>query len=114
MDPSDSISQDKIDAAFGVAQKTLVQLIARLPEELRPEALRAGYRLAARNAFPGEEDFLGSYMDETQDIVLYVVTLLEYCIEEELDFEREVEITYLHEFGHHLGLGENELLDRGL
>ena len=33
---------------------------------------------------------------------------------EDGDYSKQLVITYLHEFGHHLGLGENELEARGL
>ena len=40
--------------------------------------------------------------------------LRDYCAEEGLSFEEEVRVTYLHEFGHYLGLEEDDMDARGL
>ena len=40
--------------------------------------------------------------------------ILDYCGEDLPTFDEEVRITYIHEFGHYLGLDEFELESRGL
>ena len=40
--------------------------------------------------------------------------LWDYCGEDLPTFDEEVRITYIHEFGHFLGLDESELESRGL
>ena len=40
--------------------------------------------------------------------------LWDYCGEDLSTFDEEVRITYIHEFGHFLGLNESELESRGL
>ena len=40
--------------------------------------------------------------------------LWDYCGEDLPTFDEEVRITYIHEFGHCLGLSESELESRGL
>ena len=40
--------------------------------------------------------------------------LWDYCGEDLSTFDEEVCITYIHEFGHYLGLDESELESRGL
>ena len=100
---------------IAAARRTLYALIARLPHELREEALRIAYDLRKRCTDPGDEDLLGGYFRGTVPVItLYVETIQEECVRNGSDFQREIEITYLHEFGHHLGLGEGELLKRGL
>ena len=97
-----------------MAARTVEALIARLPDELRPEALELSIDLCERSAEPDQQDCLGSYYRSTQLIELYLKVIHEYCLENSVDFQRQIEITYLHELGHHLGLGEQALLDRGL
>src|SRR5947209_6271737 len=97
------------------ARKTLYALIARLPAELREEAVRVGYDLRKRCTEPGGEKTLGEYTRLLVPVItLYLEAIREECVEQGSDFQREIEITYLHEFGHHLGLGEGELVKRGL
>ena len=40
--------------------------------------------------------------------------LWDYCGEDLPTFDEEVRITYIHEFGHYLGLNESELEAQGL
>ncbi len=85
-----------------------------IPDELRPEALALSIDLCERSADPDQQDWLGSYSRSAQLIELYLKVIHEYCVENSVNFQRQIEITYLHELGHHLGLGEQALLDRGL
>jgi hypothetical protein len=94
------------------AKQTIDALIGRLPEEVRPEALRIGYQLQNRKR--DRPDTLGDYARWDHTIMLYLETIREDCLEESWDFCTEVERTYLHEFGHHLGLNEAEVEKFGL
>lgn len=51
---------------------------------------------------------------EVPTITLFLRNLRDYCAEEGLSFEEEVRVTYLHEFGHYLGLEEGDMDARGL
>lgn len=51
---------------------------------------------------------------EVPAITLFLRNLRDYCAEEGLSFEEEVRVTYLHEFGHYLGLEEGDMDARGL
>jgi hypothetical protein len=95
-----------------IAKRTVDALISRLPDELRPEAIRIGYEL--RKRCWDEDDILGDYGLPAQLITLYLESIRDHCAAKSLDFCSEVEKTYLHEFGHHLGLGEGDLENRGL
>lgn len=94
-----------------IAKHTLDALIARLPDELRPEALRIGYELRKRCR---DEHLWGSYNQSAHLIRIYVEAIREDCREESRSFCTEVERTYLHELGHHLGLGEEDVEKYGL
>lgn len=105
-------SPDRWEEVAGVAKQTINALISRLPDDLRSEAARIGYELRKR-CWDGAET-LGDYDRSAHLITLYVDTICDHCSTQSLDFRREIEITYLHELGHHLGLSEDDLEKRGL
>ena len=108
--PPDKSWEDVVSAA-----RTHVDaLIGRLPENLRGEALRIGCRFSKRSDDPHAQDSLGGYTRSGERISLYLDAIEEHCRAEGLDYLREIEITYLHELGHHLGLEENDLEQRSL
>lgn len=47
-------------------------------------------------------------------ILLYLTSLWEFSGEDPEIFRDEVRVTYLHELGHYLGWGEDDLAQRGL
>jgi predicted Zn-dependent protease with MMP-like domain len=47
-------------------------------------------------------------------MLLDLATIEAFCVEEGEDFSEQVRITYLHEFGHHIGFDEGDLEERGL
>lgn len=47
-------------------------------------------------------------------IILFLENLWDFAEGDSDIFREEVRITFLHELGHYLGLGEDELTDRGL
>ena len=51
---------------------------------------------------------------ESPSITFFLAELWDYCGEDLPTFDEEVRITYIHEFGHYLGLDESELEFRGL
>mgnify|MGYP003313925575 FL=1 len=51
---------------------------------------------------------------ESPSITLFLAELWDYCGEDMPTFDEEIRITYIHEFGHYLGLDESELEARGL
>ena len=51
---------------------------------------------------------------ESPSITIFLAELWDYCGEDLSTFDEEVRITYIHEFGHYLGLDESELESRGL
>jgi hypothetical protein len=107
-----SAAEQTAEEMLACAKLTVDALISRLPDDLRPEALRIGYELQRRCR--DDADLLGEYARSADLIILYVQTIHEDCLEQGRDFLREVETTYLHELGHHLGLNEEEIEKRGL
>ena len=51
---------------------------------------------------------------ESPSIPFFLAELWDYCGNDLPTFDEEVRITYIHEFGHYLGLDESELESRGL
>ena len=113
------------------AEAIVREVIASLPEDLRayadevpvfyefdiaPHWLRDGVEPDSLGLFSGpsrrdSEDF---DCPEAPAITLFLQNLSVYCREEGLSFEDEVRTTYLHEFGHYLGLEEDDMDLRGL
>jgi predicted Zn-dependent protease with MMP-like domain len=106
------VKQETWEDMSATAKQTIDALIGRLPEELRPEASRIGYQLQKRKR--DRDDTLGDYARSVHRITIYLETIRQDCLEESRDFCTEIERTYLHEFGHHLGLDENGVEKFGL
>ena len=107
------------------------RVIAELPPDLRMLAERvpvfcewemAGHWLEEGVADDSMGLFSGPALNEPTDpdclespsITLFLAELWDYCGEDLPTFDEEVRITYIHEFGHYLGLDESELESRGL
>ena len=96
------------------------EAIAALPAEIMAEARQVP--VIFEEVCEDDPDIMGTYGHFTPDeigeangpIILYLVTIDEFCAEEDEDFAEEVRLTYLHELGHHLGWDEVDLEERGL
>ncbi len=51
---------------------------------------------------------------ESPAITFFLSELWDYCDGDQAAFDEEARITYLHEFGHYLGLEEDDMEERGL
>ena len=71
----------------------------------------AGYELHKRCR---DEHLWGSYTRSAHLVELYLEAIRDDCLEHSKDFCTELERTYLHEFGHHLGLDEQGVEKYGL
>lgn len=110
--------------AVGAAQR-------QLPPEIRPLAravpvhyeqapdadlLAEGFEPDILGLFTGNSH--GAELNTTNpappQILLFLPSLWEYAEEDVEIFKEEVRLTYLHELGHYLGWGEDELTSRGL
>ena len=107
------------------------RVIAELPPDLRTLAERVPvfceWEMAEHWLEEGVADdsmglFSGPALNEPTDpdclespsITFFLAELWDYCGEGLPTFDEEVRITYIHEFGHYLGLNESELEARGL
>ena len=107
------------------------RVIAELPPDLRTLAERVPvfceWELAEHWLEEGVADdsmglFSGPALNEPTDsdclespsITFFLAEHWDYCEEDLPTFDEEVRITYIHEFGHYLGLDESELESRGL
>ena len=107
------------------------RVVAELPPDLRTLAERvpvfcewemAGHWLEEGVADDSMGLFSGPALNEPTDpdclespsITFFLAELWDYCGEDLPTFDEEVRITYIHEFGHYLGLNESELEARGL
>ena len=107
------------------------RVIAELPPDLRTLAERVPvfceWEMAEHWVEEGVADdsmglFSGPALNEPTDpdclespsITFFLAELWDYCGEDLPTFDEEVRITYIHEFGHYLGLDEPELEARGL
>ena len=119
------------DALAARAEAVVREVVASLPDDLRTLAeavpvfyeadiarhwLRDGVEPDSLGLFSGPsradpDDFACA---EAPAITLFLRNLRDYCAEEDLSFEEEVRVTYLHEFGHYLGLEEGDMESRGL
>ncbi len=114
-----------------VAESEIDSILRSLPAELTAEARRLPVTFEAR---PGkalradgiEPDTLGLFVGEPfadfesgtsplpPHVILFLQNLWDAADEEEKVYREEVRTTFLHEFGHYLGLDESDLEERGL
>lgn len=114
-----------------LAQNEVEATIAALPEALRREAGKLPVTFERRPnrglQLDGiEPDTLGlftgsEFADEgvsasplPAQIILFLENIADQAHQDETVFREEVRTTYLHELGHYLGLGEEDLFERGL
>jgi predicted Zn-dependent protease with MMP-like domain len=114
------MTEQQWEQLFEKADRVVKETIAAMPRELRTEAEKVPCLF---ERWPPEgEDVLGRYLSFEEHViseapgpfVLYLGAIHEDCEEFELDYADEVRTTYLHELGHHLGLDEGDLDERGL
>ena len=120
--------QDQLERRVG---EVVRRVIAELPPDLRTLAERVPvfceWEMAEHWLEEGVADdsmglFCGPAINEPTDpdclespsITFFLAELWDYCGEDMPTFDEEIRITYIHEFGHYLGLNESELEARGL
>lgn len=110
------------ESLFDRADKTIKSTIASLPAPIREHAEKVATLLEKWPHDESEPDMLGQYhgfeenhLSETLGpIFIFIGPIYELCRDDNVPFEEEVRITYLHELGHFLGLDESDLEERGL
>jgi predicted Zn-dependent protease with MMP-like domain len=102
------------------AQRVIEMTIADFPPEIRNEAQKVP--VLFEEECQNDPEIMGLYghfvpgelSEANGPIILYLLTIDDYCYDEEEDFATEVRLTYLHELGHHFGWDEGDLEERGL
>ena len=108
------------EALKAKAGRVIESTLAELPPEICAEAEKVP--VLFEEVCEDDPEIMGTYGHfepgemsvANGPIVLYLVTIKDYCLEEESDFTEEVRVTYLHELGHHFGWDEEDLEERGL
>ena len=123
----DAIAKRLVKTAEEVVRKTL----GELPADLRVLAgkvpvLFEPWPNDALVADGWDEDLLGMFSGDGIDvpehergpmppqILLFYENLWDFAEEDETVYRDEIRITFLHELGHYLGLGEQDIEERGL
>jgi predicted Zn-dependent protease with MMP-like domain len=119
------------DRLTKLAANTVGAAQRQLPPEIRPFARTVAVHYERRPSDDVltegfEPDILGLFVGDphgselSQDnplppqIILYLESLWDFAAGDDEIFREEVRVTYLHELGHYLGWGEDELTARGL
>ncbi len=114
-----------------IAGEVIRQTLAELPDDLRAQAalvpvVQEPWPDDALVANGWDADLLGMFVGDGLDIsageqgplppqiLLFYENLWDTAEGDEAVYRDEVRITYLHELGHYLGLGEQDLEERGL
>jgi predicted Zn-dependent protease with MMP-like domain len=108
------------DRLVAIAQKVVEETIAEMPPEVAAVARQVP--VLFEEEFAEDPEIMGHYgnfepgevSEANGPITLYLGTIEGFCLDEGEDFAAEVGITYLHELGHHIGFGEDDLEERGL
>jgi len=108
----------EVEATLAALPEPLRERAAKLPVtfERTPNAgLQAdGIEADTLGLFTGAEFAEEGNVPLPPQIILFLENLWEFAEANEEIFRDEVHTTYLHELGHYLGLGEDELTERGL
>ncbi len=94
--------------------------MAQFPPEIREEAQKVP--VLFEEECVDDPEIMGMYghfipgevSEANGPIILYLLTIADFCEDEGEDFASEVRLTYLHELGHHFGWDEGDLEERGL
>ena len=110
--------------AVGAAQRQLppeIRVLARgvpvhYEQKPAPDVLAEGFEPDILGLFTGSPhgQELATDQPAPAQILLYLESLWDFAEEDVEIFREEVRLTYLHELGHYLGWGEDELTARGL
>jgi predicted Zn-dependent protease with MMP-like domain len=94
-------------------RRALKDVAVVLEEFPSPEQEADGVSSDQLGLFEGA-DATDSHNPQVPRIVLWLGNLWEMCEAQESAYLEEVRITFLHELGHYIGFGEEDLFDRGL
>ena len=115
-----SLAQKEVEATLGALPEALRKQAVKLPVTFEPRPNRDlqldGIEPDTLGLFAGsefaDEGVSGSLLPA--QIILFLENIAEQAEQDEEVFAEEVRTTFLHELGHYLGLGEEDLFERGL
>ncbi len=121
--------QDPWNDLLRLAREEVSRVVQTLPDDLRRLALEVP---VTYESYPDEalleegwdRDLLGMFVGDSVgestssgvplQILLFIENLWDFAEGDTEVFLEEVRVTYIHEFGHYLGLDEEQLEERGL
>lgn len=112
------LARKEIEAVLDELPKPLLQHARKLPvtfESVPNKGLQAdGIQADTLGLFVGNEFAENGMEVMPSQIILFLENLWDFAEGDEKVFCEEVRTTFLHEFGHFFGLGEDDLTERGL
>jgi predicted Zn-dependent protease with MMP-like domain len=124
-----SSDHDHWNELLRAARDEVARVVEALPDDLRRHAqeVPVTYESYPSEALLGDgwdPDLLGMFVGDPigepatsgvpLQILLFLENLWDFADEDPDVFLEEVRVTYIHEFGHYLGLDEEQLEERGL
>jgi predicted Zn-dependent protease with MMP-like domain len=113
-----AIASAEVEATLAALPKPLRERAEKLSvtfERVPNEGLQTdGIEPDTLGLFVGPEFADEDAVPMPPQIILFLENLWDFAEGGEKIFREEVRTTFLHELGHYLGLGEDELTDRGL
>lgn len=110
--------QQLLKIAENEVAATLSELPAPIQKAVRDVPVLLESRPSTDDVGSGiEPDTLGYFDEDAAGVVrirLWLDNIRDYAEEEDLSFPDEIRITLLHEIGHVLGWGEEDIEERGL
>ncbi len=112
------LALEEIEATLAELPAPLRERAKQLPVTFEPapnaDLVADGIAADSLGLFTGAEFTEEGHVPMPPQIILFLENLWDFAEQDEEIFCDEVNITYLHELGHYLGLDEDDLFERGL
>lgn len=112
------LALEEIEATLAELPAPLRERAKQLPVTFEPapnaDLVADGIAADSLGLFTGAEFTEEGHVPLPPQIILFLENLWDFAEQNEEIFCDEVNITYLHELGHYLGLDEEDLFERGL
>ncbi len=112
------LALEEIEATLAELPAPLRERAKQLPVTFEPapnaDLVADGIAADSLGLFTGAEFTEEGHVPLPPQIILFLENLWDFAEQNEEIFCHEVNITYLHELGHYLGLDEDDLFERGL
>jgi predicted Zn-dependent protease with MMP-like domain len=113
-----ALASDEVERTLAALPQPLRERAGQLPvtfERIPNPGLQAdGIEPDTLGLFTGAEFAEEGHVPMPPQIILFLENLWDLAEGDETVFCEEIQTTFLHELGHYLGLGEDELTERGL